>query len=182
MTVLQYLVWAAFTSSALGMSSGPPVCTLDPAHSGAEPDSADWRDLFEISFTRISQNQLMDPKNISGMVEDKANGWFVVIQPIKNEDKPEQITIKGFSLKVVGESDTPGHDAVEFPLIHRNHRLKKLNNCYGGEVMLAHRDAKLKKRISFFFSGHEDYVTSNKQMFEATILSSYLKYWSGIKF
>jgi len=162
------------------MSTGPPMCTLDPLHAGALPQTTDWKSLFEISFTRINQNQLVDFENVSGYVDGSTNGWFVVIEPIENLDKPEQIEIKGFSIQVVGESEN-GHDLVEFPLLHKNQRVKKLD-CYDETIMLSHKDATPKKRISFFFKGHPDYLTSNKKLFKVTILGSYLKYWSGITF
>nr|ALS04542.1 hypothetical protein [Acartia pacifica] len=175
MIYLACVIILSIVSSTKGMSSGPPMCTLDPLHSGAPPATTDWRNLFEISMTQINQNLLADHRNATGMVDYKTNGWFVVIEPKEDLDKPELIKIKGFALKVMTD------DIVEFPHIHRNKRLKKLD-CYNGEIMLSHRDASEKKRVSFFFLGYPDYLTSKKTMFQATIVSSYMKYWSEIKF
>ena len=39
-----------------------------------------------------------------------------------------------------------------------------------------------KRRSVFFFKGYQDYLDKSKKLFKATILSSYMKYWTGIYF
>merc|ERR1712055_885082 len=46
---------------------------------------------------------------------------------------------------------------IEFPAIKLNARLKKLQ-CYAGENMLGHKDAKAKDSISFFFRHDSSYL------------------------
>merc|ERR1712035_114236 len=75
---------------------------------------------------------ILDPRNKSGNVDPNPNGWFVIIEPKEQVNKPEQTGIKGFSMMAFKSSK--GHE-IDFPMITRNKKLKKLN-CKNGEVFL----------------------------------------------
>merc|ERR1719229_1235142 len=111
---------------------------------------------------------ILDPRNKSGNVDPNPNGWFVIIEPKEQVNKPEQTGIKGFSMMAFKSGK--GHE-IDFPMITRNKKLKKLN-CKNGEVFLSHRDATPKKTISFFFNGHLDYMKKGVKRFNATFLTA----------
>merc|ERR1712122_11912 len=162
-------------SSVESKINGPPVCTLQPRHSGADPQDTDWKDHFRIIFTKINENLILDPRNKSGTVFSEPNGWLVIIEPKELAGKAVKPTIKGFSMMATKGKE----DGVYFPMISRNKKLKQLE-CERGETFLSHRDASEKKSISFFFKGHLDYMKKGLKRFKATILDSYSIYWMGV--
>merc|ERR1711915_779226 len=152
-----------------GRSSGPPSCTLKPAGPRMTvPQTTSWRQFYKITFYNIHESKIMDLDNIAGMSNENANGWLVVITPITNK-----VTIKGFAVQA--------DSSIYFPVIKMNTKLKKLK-CNGEKNMLSHKDAKPKDSVSFFFRYNSSYLKNGLQLFEATILDSYGKYWENVRF
>ena len=171
------LVGAAvlMASTVQGRSSGAPYCTLDPAHGGYPPQSSDWRDKFVIKIHPINENMLIDPKNKTGKVDPRPNGNFVVILP-----KTKDIKIKGFTVRVKAGAVKGGQEP-QFTMIHRNHKLRKMD-CSGGQLYLTHKDASEKDSVSFFFRHRPDYAAKGLELFEATIVENFNNYYANVKF
>jgi len=166
---------ACLAVSVQGRSTGAPFCTLEPLHGGYPAQSSDWNDKFVIKVHPINENTLIDPLNKTGKVDPRPNGNFVVIKP-----KSKDIKIKGFTVRVMDEALAGGPEP-QFTMIHRNHKLKKMN-CAGNQQFLTHKDASDKDSVSFFFRHHVDYVSKGKQLFEATIVEKFNNFYGKIFF
>merc|ERR1711872_123196 len=97
------------------------------------------------------QDMLLDPYNKTGTVSSDPTGLYVLIRSVPNAYQ-QRSTFKGVAIQF-----NPSDRLVEFPLIHRNRKLKQLH-CPYGEIMLSHKDPSSKYRVGFFIKGNLDYV------------------------
>merc|ERR1712168_522025 len=161
------------TNVVNGMSNGPPECTLYPRHNHIRPQGnhRNWTNHFEVRFFKIHHSLLLDPRNTTGRVDPRPNGLFGIVRAKALPNQPFPKTIRGFAVQAM-PTRAPGHDAIEFSMINRNLKLKRLH-CPRGEKMLAHRNANLKYRVSFFVKNNLDYERRGLQRFRATIVEDY---------
>jgi len=157
-----------------GRSNGPPQCTLSPHHHG-HAHTTNWQMKYEVKLYRINQDMLLDPYNKTGTVSPDPTGLYVLIRSVPNGYQ-QRSTFKGVAIQF-----NPSDRLVEFPLIHRNRKLKQLH-CPYGEIMLSHKDPSSKYRVGFFIKGNLDYVYNGVKRFSATIVENYSQYYTNIVF